>query len=146
MTEGQEDESGDEDDVDEEEDTLTATAHVNNHSVSEATNATVPATTPLLLNDDVRGTVCCAVTVKPLGLGIGKIVTISDCHSNNILKCQLEIANTFQIVSVGNCHSDRCHYNRRSLCLQNVGDIRSAKKEIIVNRVLRGGGSGVGFP
>ena len=56
MTEGQEDESGDDDDAEYgEEDTLT-TAHVNNRSVSESTDATVPATTPLLPNDDVRST------------------------------------------------------------------------------------------
>ena len=53
MTEGQEDESGDDDDDDAEygeEETLT-TAHVNNRSVSESTDATAPATTPLLPND-----------------------------------------------------------------------------------------------
>ena len=56
MTEGQEDESGDDDDDDDddaeygEEETLT-TAHVNNRSVSESTDATAPATTPLLPND-----------------------------------------------------------------------------------------------
>ena len=50
-TEGQEEESRDEE---EEDDALTAAtaAHVNHtHSVSEGTEATVPATTPLLLDD-----------------------------------------------------------------------------------------------
>ena len=48
---------------------------------------------------------------------IGKSVTITDCHSICIIfvihmKDQLGILNT---VNVGDCHSNRCHCNRRSL-------------------------------
>ena len=49
MTEGQEEESHEDEDD--------AAAHVNHtHSVSEATEATVQATTPLLLGDDCAAT------------------------------------------------------------------------------------------
>ena len=54
-----------------------------------------------------------AVTVTPSG--IGKIVTITDCHSNSvtlILLSELGIAKT---VTVADCHSNRCHSNRRPL-------------------------------
>ena len=54
-----------------------------------------------------------AVTVTPSG--IGKSVTITDCHSNSVTLLVLNESGIAKTVAVADCHSNHCHSNRRPL-------------------------------
>ena len=54
-----------------------------------------------------------AVTVTPSG--IGKSVTIADCHSKSVTLIVLNELGIAKTVPVADCHSNRCHSNRRPL-------------------------------
>ena len=47
--------------------------------------------------------------------GIGKSVTITDCHSNSVTLIVLNESGIAKTVTVADCHCNRCHYNRHPL-------------------------------
>ena len=54
-----------------------------------------------------------AVTVTPSG--IGKSVTIIECHYNSVTLIVVNESGISKTVTVADCHSNRCHSNRRPL-------------------------------
>ena len=56
---------------------------------------------------------CSAVTVTPSGMG--KSVTVTNCHSNSVTLIVLNESGIAKTVTVADCHCNRCHYNRHPL-------------------------------
>ena len=58
-----------------------------------------------------------AVTVTPSPSGIGRIINITDFHSIRTFSAYIRSFLAQKTVTVADCQSKRCHYNRRLLYL-----------------------------